>query len=693
MDISFLVPLCAARKPQGYWKDVKNLYRELMAFRTTHGGDAKYLPKASELLQARRFDLYRAVQRQGGFAVCAHRLGLCSARRPRGYWARALPAELRAFAAANGESNSMPSTSTLRVSGRTDILSAVQQAGGIDEAARNAGLQLRKRPRAPPAAHSRGERPTLDALQVELRNFAGQHCDGRQPLQRELATARRHDLLNALRAHGGLCSVSSRAGLAAGAERRPRGYWERFETLEAEIRAYTATRGIPGLMPRRDQLLRLGRRDLCYAIKKHGGFSAVSARLHLMWVGPSNYWRVFRNLRRRLLAFVKAHGPRDTMPTTLRLHRKGRTDLMYGVALHGGVMMVAGKVGLKVKFGRRAPNFWAKPTNITRELDWFLSTEPLENRTRMPSSVELVRAGRLDLANAVRDHGGWVYYAQRCGLRFEFARRVHGFWQGEQNVFEELMLYISERYGDWDFPGVVPEDHQLEGLVFMPSLEMLKRDGRSDIAFAVQRYQGGEQAFALRHGLTIAQDTVLIQPVETLKKWGCFSVELDRWISQYGTDGVMPQREDFIRTGRHDLRCAMFLHGGRGYVAKRIGLVFCDSDSRWIASWLALQAGKLGCVLLAESSGRGDNEFIGRFRDTLDGQFVGSECDASAVAISAFNRKVLDIRKKKLRRKREVVVVRQEDESKDRLGQISIVELDALREKYKHIASDDLIVP
>lgn len=600
-NVAFTLPYCSAttRKPQGYWKSTTNLYRELKEFRASHGGDAALLPTASELLDARRFDLYRAVQRQGGFAVCARRLGLSAKRRPRGYWSKCLRTELRAFVALNGSApGSMPSTSALRVLGRTDILSAVQQAGGVGAAARTAGLSPLKRPRAalvaegasshtsdmtmqsPDSTPSRAERRTLGALKTELRKFAGAHCDGRQPLQRELARARRHDLLNALRAHGGLCTVSERAGLVPGgstAERRPRGYWERFETLEVEMRAYTAHRGIPGLMPRRDQLLRVGRRDLCYAIEKHGGFSSVSARLHLMWVGPSNYWRVFRNLRKRLLAFVRVHGPRDVMPTTLRLYQKGRTDLMYGIALHGGVMVVAGKIGLSVRFARRPINFWTKPVNITRELHWFLSTEPQENRTCMPTSVALVRAGRVDLANAVRDHGGWIYYAQHCGLRFVFTRRVHGFWQDERNVFKELLLYVSERYGDWDFPGVAPSDSQREGCIFVPSLEMLKRDGRSDIAFAIQRYQGGERAFAVRHGLTIAKDTVLVQPVESLKKWGCFSVELECWIGQYGAVGVMPKREDFIRTGRHDLRYAMYLHGGCGNVAKRIGLVICDS--------------------------------------------------------------------------------------------------------------------
>eukprot|EP00171_Calliarthron_tuberculosum_P016742 IDg16742t1 len=274
-SVAFAAPYCSAttRKPQGYWKSTSNLYRELKEFRASHGGDIALLPTASELLDARRFDLYRAVQRQGGFAACAHRLGLSAARRPRGYWSKCLRAELRAFAASNGTS---PESRWRWRGGTHGWVESAEATKGHARNERAPSLTNGIIIRPPDLMQERAERRTLGALKTELRKFAGVHCDGRQPLQRELVHARRHDLLNALRAHGGLCTVSERAGLmpsGLAAERRPRGYWERFETLEVEMRAYTSNRGIPGLMPRRDQLLRVGRRDLCYAIEKHGGFS------------------------------------------------------------------------------------------------------------------------------------------------------------------------------------------------------------------------------------------------------------------------------------------------------------------------------------------------------------------------------------------------------------------------------------
>lgn len=479
------------------------------------------------------------------------------------------------------------------------------------------------------------------------------------------------------------------------------------------MRSYASKYGLPGLMPRRDQLLRAGRRDLCYAIEKYGGFSAVSRRLHLVWVGPCNYWRQFRNLRKRLMEFVRMHGPKGIMPTVLRLHQMGRIDLVYGVALHGGVMSVAGKVGLRVRYAKRRPEYWETPRNVTKELKWFMETQPLENRTSMPSSVALVQAGRADLANGVRDHGGWVYYAQRLGLRFAFAQRVQGFWQSEANVLSELMFYVSERYGEWEHPGeladgVTVEEMKRTGVVYVPSVEMLKRDGRSDIAFAVQRYQGGERAFAHRHALEIATDTVEVQPVEEMKKWVCFSKEIECWIFEYGADGIMPRREDFIRTGRHDLRCAMFLHGGDAAIARRIGLVFCRRKRNWIASWLALQAAKMGTVIDFEEKGTGDGrvpEAIEKMNRSLDGCTLGNRCRALKGGES-FKKPIAFKKRGRRRRKRKKICVAAEGTEKvggkttpekvqvhDDLGQISLVELDVLRKRYEHLRSDDIITP
>jgi len=147
------------------------------------------------------------------------------------------------------------------------------------------------------------------------------------------------------------------------------------------------------------------------------------------------------------------------MPNFQQLHDAGRWDLIHGVALHGGVPLVARRMGLAVVYPRAfaaaAGGGGADPGAIERELRRFIVVQPRELHGRMPSSCALVRAGRGDLAAAVRDHGGWVYYAQRLGLRFVFDRRPKGFWALAANVLRELTNYVQERE-DGDRGGARP---------------------------------------------------------------------------------------------------------------------------------------------------------------------------------------------------------------------------------------------
>lgn len=493
------------------------------------------------------------------------------------------------------------------------------------------------------------------------------------PSQRQLLDSGRTDLLNAVRIHGGAAQVARRAALAplpAKARKKPPGYWTDPKRLHAELLIFTARNGHPGLMPRRDQLMSAGRGDLNYAIEKHGGYAAVASALHLVWHGPCSYWRVFRNVRKRVLAFMNKLDTDNVMPCVQTMQKYGRMDLVYGVAMHGGVMVVARRMGLKVEFPQRVPGYWSLPQNVTAELEDFIKTQPLEDRDAMPTSVMLVQAGRTDLANAIRDHGGWVYYAQMLGLRFAFEVRHQGFWENEQTVLNELSSYVQKRYGFWEHPGREPRNGVIDSQkTYIPSTEMLKRDGRSDIAFAIQRYHGGVQVFASKHSLVVAEDAVQVKPVETLKRWVSFAAELSEWIAAYGANGIMPFKQDLIRTGRHDLRYALYRHGGACRVSRKMQLVYVGGDaSHWLPQWLGLQAGKLGLAISLAEQGK-DSRVLD---DELEGRIVGSERRGEEVGVA--------IRMGNRRR-----------EGRKTWRRISIEELKKIRGRYKHLPPDDII--
>lgn len=716
------------RKPPGYWSDPMTLSTELERFRARYPN--RHMPTAAELLAAGRADLCRAVQRHGGFGLAAKRTGLLTTRtrqmrasthsRDSDWEVRWSVWDKRKIAEPTQTEHHIESGSN---KGRE--ASPKKKVLPPEEAAKR--RKKRKYERLGPPRRARGYWSVWRNLQTELRAFAKRSCSGYMPLQRELLAANRTDIMNALRFHGGAAIVARRAGLCpapAAAAKKPRGHWSDPAVLHAELLTFTARYGHPGLMPRRDQLLRAGRADLNYAIRKHGGYSTVAASLHLLWYGPCSYWRVFRNLQKRLLSFVRLrnHGP--VMPSFETLRRLGRMDLVYGIALHGGVMMVARRTGLEVVFPELGDDFWGRPENVQRELERALLTQPLEARHSMPSSVTLVQAGRADLATAIRDHGGWIYYAQRLGLRFAYEVRHQGFWAKEENVVQELLNYLTLRYGTWEYPGKPPEHigpsnkpqkhggrlpvegMELPRVKFIPPTELLKRDGRSDIAFAIERYHGGIHAFASRHSLVIAEDVTHIKPAEVLFEWVHFAAELNGWIQKHGSNGIMPSKHDLIRTGRHDLRYATYKHGGALRVSQRLQLVFAQSSvDKWLPPWLGIQASKLGLAIQLSEKKHDLSVTARGLLENLDGQLNGSILGEYKPVMGNSKSGVwtnfkADSRRTRCRGVKKVGATskstwnpcerRIRDESPPP-QKLSLTELEKLRSRYKHMPPDDII--
>lgn len=659
----------------------------------------RVMPTRRQLLAAGRSDLVSAIACRGGFTAVARRLGWASVQ-PRRHWA-SWPVFRNAVIAAGAaapdgqwwERGDLAAASRLH-GGPAVVAARLSSEGGgwtppgVATAA-DADAAPSERPpligmsgagSAAAGTPSRSRRPRRPAgywrdwktMEGAVRSFAEAHTGGRMPTQRELRAAQRTDLLGALRAHGGLGHVTSRLALpVARRNRRRRNHWAEPSTLHAELRAYMADVGAyPRLMPRREDLARHSRGDLIYAVERHGGFPAVAASMHLQWHGPASYWRSFTNLRSRLMAHIKATRKRQVasggapptgaatavaadgtttttaavMPNFQQLHAVGRWDLIYGVALHGGVPEVARRMGLAVVFppGFASGAGASDPGAIEAELRRFIGIQPRELHRDMPSSCALVRAGRADLAAAVRDTGGWVYYAQRLGLRFVFDRRPKGFWASSANVLRELANYVQARE-DGERGGAVEvirepdaadatevdrsattvagpqaalpsreastvvlplgraSRHRHVRLTAIPCVERLKRDGRGDIAFAIQRYHGGEAAFAASTGLVVRSDEAPSPPPpsELLRSWPAFAAALREWMAAHGSlPGVMPSRDELVRTGRHDLRFAVYTHGGREIVAKRIGLVLPGCRG-WVGVWLARQTGLLVTDLAA----------------------------------------------------------------------------------------------
>ena len=387
-------------------------------------------------------------------------------------------------------------------------------------------------------------------LKRELLTFIKEHgTPGMMPTQPELKKAGRSDLHRAIWKHGGSPGVAGKIGLELAFKRKQTGYWEDFSNLKRELLAFIQEHGTSGVMPTHEELTEARRSDLVNGIRKHGGQQSVAEQLGLTYAKKrQHYWKDFSNLKRELLAFIEEHGTPGVMLTHEELQKVERSDLSTAIRKHGGISVVAEKLGLELTYTTKQHGYWDDFSNIERELLAFI--DKYGTLGVMPTSKELREAGRHDLANAIAKHGGYLTVTELLGLALTHTRKPFGYWHDFSNFVRELLTFIEE-YGT---------------LGIMPTHEELKKADRGDLSTAIQKH-GGQQSVAEKLGLTYAK--------KRDGYWDEFSTvehELMTFIEKQGSPGVMPTSEEFIKVGRSDLQAAIQKHGGQRAVAERLGL-------------------------------------------------------------------------------------------------------------------------
>jgi hypothetical protein len=167
--------------------------------------------------------------------------------------------ELRKFAESQGDASRMPTERELRVAGRTDMTSALRRHGGWERNAREAGLTLTSivKPRSIYLTFCTKMQPgtilrphnywgEFENLRNELMSFVRERRKSPSrktasslvtslsiPTTRELEYAKRHDLVRAIRKHGGAELVAKRLDLRF--RYHSPGYWKKFDNV-AKVR-------------------------------------------------------------------------------------------------------------------------------------------------------------------------------------------------------------------------------------------------------------------------------------------------------------------------------------------------------------------------------------------------------------------------------------------------------------------------
>ncbi|MBD1926932.1 hypothetical protein H6F74_11825 [Trichocoleus sp. FACHB-90] len=401
-----------------------------------------------------------------------------SKRKPNGYWNdfANLERELLAFIEEHGTPGIMPTNSQLLCAKRSNLARAIHNHGGLPAVAKRLGLELAY------TAKPFGYWDDFANVKREIVTFTQNVGTlGVMPTKQELTNAGRSDLASVIHKHGGYLEVAKRLGLNLCYRRKLVGYWEDFSNMECEIFSFIQESGTVGIMPTHEELLKAGRNDLAGAIQKHGGYPEVAKSLGLK-LGYTRkligYWEDFSNVKREILAFIQESGTLGVMPTHEELMKAGRTGLASVVQKHGGWQSVAERLGLT--YAKKRSGYWEDFLSVEREVFAFI--EKFGTFGVMPTGDELREAGRSDLENAMRKHGGFSIVAERLGLTY--AKKQHGYWKDFSNVEREVFAFIQE----FGTVGVMPTNREL------------LQSGQSALAGAIQQHGG---CLAVAHCLNL----------------------------------------------------------------------------------------------------------------------------------------------------------------------------------------------
>jgi hypothetical protein len=161
---------------------------------------------------------------------------------------------------------------------------------------------------------------------------------------------------------------------------------------------------------------------------------------------PYGYWRSFDNVRAALEPYISRLG---RMPTKAELDSAGEKSLAVIILRHGGYGEVARRLGVqsaseKKRLSRRSKNnslplkksnkgtqvkkrrpngYWDDFHNVETELKAFVAEYGIDGV--MPRPADLYSAGQSRLADEIRQHGGYEFFAFWLGWRIfpPFSRR------------------------------------------------------------------------------------------------------------------------------------------------------------------------------------------------------------------------------------------------------------------------------
>jgi hypothetical protein len=386
--------------------------------------------------------------------------------------------------------------------------------------------------------------------------------------------------------------------------RRPKGYFQNWDNLENELKRVIDKLGH---FPSGDELIKLKKSSLAYAINKyHGGFHTVrEKRGYEESIKQMGYWEDWKNVKRELKIVIDEVG---YFPISKELRKLKKGSLASAIIAHGGFPAVRKKMGHELK---RVPNGYLRDwNNFEKEMNKVIKG----NGGNFPTDGELRRLRKSGLNTAINFYGGVNFIRKRMG--YNELRKSKGYWKNLENVKRELKSVIKEighfpshkeledmkkgslgmairKYhgkinavrekmgykegqkhkGYWDNPDNFYRE--LKEVIYknngnFPTKTYLEESGRSDLSNVFKNYGG---VFAVRKRMGYESKR---RPYLYLQNWDNFEKEMNEVIKSNG--GNFPSQGELNKLKKSSLSHAIHkYHGGFYSVRERMG--YEDNDS------------------------------------------------------------------------------------------------------------------
>ena len=336
-----------SQKTKGYWKDFENLRVELLQF-VDSAQDPQSMPSSKDLRDGGRADLENPIRMHGGTDAVAKRLNLktTSKAKPAGYWDdfENIRKEVMVIV---GDSGIMPTKTSLEKTGRNDLAVAIgRKHGGFKGLADKLGIERAYKAKEP------GYWQVEENVVRELLQFITDYgTPGQMPTYNEMREKGLARLADEITKLGGPSQVAKKLDLVYTNPQKQQGYWDSFDNLAKEIRAFLETQENKHAMPLDSALRAAGKNGILNALRKFGGSNAVADRLGITRASSSKgpgYWEDFENIKKELLDICSHSSEPTKMPSTTELRDAGLSTLAAVISTKfGGFQSVAKALDLR----------------------------------------------------------------------------------------------------------------------------------------------------------------------------------------------------------------------------------------------------------------------------------------------------------------------------------------------------------